>query len=257
VAKIPYEVPTPGDLPERLTGALATVYLLFNEGYNASIGEDLIRRDLTEEATRLSRRLHDLLPEEPATSGLLALLLLQGSRHAARLDHSGNVVLLADQDRTRWDASAIREGMCLLGIALRRTPTRPELYATQAAIAACHALAPTWGDTNWKAVLSWYDVLLTISDTPVVRLNRAVAVAEVFGPQVGLEALEAMGPMEHLGRIEAVRGDLLFQAGRLPEAADAYRTALARPGNNVLSRYLEQQLVRCSPESLEPAPISR
>ena len=177
VAKIPYRVPDPSELPERLGGVLATVYLLFNEGYNASGGDDLIRPSLTEEAIRLGRLLHDLLPDEPGTSGLLALLLLQGSRHAARLDSAGDIVLLADQDRSRWDQRAITEGMCLLGTALRRTPLRPDLYGTQAAIAACHALAPTWEDTNWEAVLSWYDVLLTVNDTPVVRLNRAVAVA--------------------------------------------------------------------------------
>jgi RNA polymerase sigma-70 factor (ECF subfamily) len=127
---------------------------------------------------------------------------------------------------------------------------QPELYATQAAIAACHALAPTWDDTNWKAVLSWYDVLIAISDTPVVRLNRVVAVAEVFGPRAGLVALEEVGSMDHSGRIEAVRGDLLFKAGELPEAAAAYRAALARPGNSVRSRYLHQRLMCCSPEGL-------
>ncbi len=173
VANIPYRVPTDNELPGRLSSVLATVYLLFNEGYDASLGDDLIRRDLTAEAIRLSRLLYELLPREPGTSGLLALLLLQASRHEARLDASGDIVLLVDQDRTKWDQTAIWEGMCMLGVALRRTPTRPDLYATQAAIAACHALAPTWGETKWEAVLSWYDVLLSISDTPAVRLNRA------------------------------------------------------------------------------------
>ena len=148
VANIPYRIPTVDELPERLISVLATVYLLFNEGYNASVGDDLIRSDLTVEAIRLSRLLYELLPQEPGTSGLLALLLLQESRHGARLDDVGDIVLLADQDRTKWDRSAIWEGMCLLGVALRRTPTRPDLYATQAAIAACHVLAPTWCETN-------------------------------------------------------------------------------------------------------------
>ena len=245
VAKIPYRVPTVDELPDRLISVLATVYLLFNEGYNASVGDDLIRSDLTAEAIRLSRFLYDLLPHEPGTSGLLALLLLQESRHGARLDDCGDIVLLADQDRTKWDRAAIWEGMCLLGVALRRTPTRPDLYATQAAIAACHVLSPTWGETNWEAVLSWYDVLLAINDTPAVRLNRAVAVAEVHGPQAGLHALEAVGSLGDASRVEAVRGDLLFQAGKLPEAATAYRAALARPGNRARHRYIEKRIADC------------
>ncbi len=260
VAKIPYRVPDPSELPERLGGVLATVYLLFNEGYNASGGDDLIRPSLTEEAIRLGRLLHDLLPDEPGTSGLLALLLLQGSRHAARLDSAGDIVLLADQDRSRWDQRAITEGMCLLGTALRRTPLRPDLYGTQAAIAACHALAPTWEDTNWEAVLSWYDVLLTVNDTPVVRLNRAVAVAGARGPHAGLHALQEIGPLRHGTRAEAVRGDLLFEVGRRAEAAVAYRAALSEPGNSARRRYLEKRLEQCGlsePSSDESAPRTR
>ena len=244
-AKIPYRVPTSDELPERLTAVLATVYLLFNEGYNASVGDDLIRGDLTADAIRLGRLLYRLLPHEPGTSGLLALLLLQTSRHGARIDASGDIVLLADQDRTKWDQASIWEGMCLLGVALRRTPTRPDLYTTQAAIAACHVLAPTWSETNWEAVLSWYDVLLAINDTPAVRLNRAVAVAEVFGTQAGLDALDAVGSMGDSSRVDAVRGDLLFRAGNLPEAAVAYRAALSRPTNNARRRYLEKRLLDC------------
>ena len=246
IAKIPYRVPTDNELPGRLTSVLATVYLLFNEGYNASLGDDLIRRDLTGEAIRLSRLLYELLPREPGTSGLLALLLLQASRHEARLDDSGDIVLLVDQDRAKWDQAAIWEGMCMLGVALRRTPTHPDLYATQAAIAACHALAPTWGETKWDAVLSWYDVLLSISDTPAVRLNRAVAVAEVHGPLAGLDALETVGSLGNSNRFDAVRGDLLFQADKLPEAAAAYRAALSRPGNSVWRRYIENRLAACT-----------
>jgi len=246
VAKIPYRVPTSDELPERLTAVLATVYLLFNEGYNASVGDDLIRSDLSAEAIRLGRLLYQLLPQEPGTSGLLALMLLQASRDRARLDPSGDIVLLADQDRTKWDQTAIWEGMCLLGVALRRTPTRPDLYATQAAIAACHVLAPTWNETNWEAVLSWYDVLLAINDTPTVRLNRAVAVAEVYGIQAGLDAIEGVGSMGDSSRVDAVRGDLLFRAGKAPEAALAYRTALSSPANSARRRYLEKRLSDCS-----------
>ena len=246
IAKIPYRVPTVDELPERLISVLATVYLLFNEGYNASVGDDLIRTDLTAEAIRLSRLLYELLPQEPGTSGLLALLLLQESRHIARLDDRGDIVLLAEQDRTKWDRAAIGDGMCLLGVALRRTPTRPDLYATQAAIAACHVLAPTWRETNWEALLSWYDVLLAINDTPAVRLNRAVAVAEVRGSQAGLDALEAVGSLGESSRVDAVRGDLLFQAGKLPEAEVAYRAALSRPSNSARHRYIEKRIADCA-----------
>jgi RNA polymerase sigma factor (sigma-70 family) len=246
VAKIPYRVPTPGELPERLSGALATVYLLFNEGYDASGGEDLIRRNLTEEATRLARLLCSLLPEEPGTSGLLALVLLQSSRHFARLDDAGDIVLLADQDRSRWDHDAISEGMFYLGVTLRRTPARPDLYGTQAAIAACHALAPTWQDTNWEAVLSWYDVLLTINDTNIIRLNRAVAVAKVHGLHAGLDALDNVSSEGDWARKESVRGDLLFELGRLSEAANAYRRALTQPGNGSRRRYFEQRIASCN-----------
>jgi RNA polymerase sigma factor (sigma-70 family) len=245
VAKIPYRVPASDELPTRLIGVLATVCLLFTEGYNASVGEDLIRSDLTAEAIRLSRLLYELLPEEPGTSGLLALLLLQNSRYATRLDAAGEIVLLPEQDRTLWDQEAIREGMCLLGVALRRTPTKPDLYATQAAIAACHALAPTWDETNWEAVLSWYDVLLAINDTAAVRLNRAVAVAKVRGPQAGLDALEWVGSLGDASRVDAVRADLLFHLGEIREAASAYRAALSRPGNSAQRRYLVKRLAAC------------
>lgn len=245
VAHIPYRTPEPDELPNRLSGVLATVYLLFNEGYNASGGDELIRSQLTGEALRLSRLLQQLLPQEASTTGLLALLLLQSSRHGARLDAAGEVVLLADQDRATWDRAAINEGMTLLGIALRRTPIRPDLYATQAAIAACHALAPTWEDTNWNAVVSWYDVLLTIHDTPVVRLNRAVALAELQGPQAGLDALEHIDSLTGHFPFEATRGELLHRLGRFNEAADAYRTALALPGNNAQRHRLEKRLAEC------------
>ncbi|MGH9301209.1 MAG: RNA polymerase sigma factor, partial [Acidimicrobiales bacterium] len=245
VARIPYRTPEPADLPKRLSGVLTTVYLLFNEGYHATAGDDLIRSELTGEAIRLSRLLHQLLPDEPSTTGLLALLLLHGSRHAARLDDQGEVVLLANQDRGKWDQASIREGMILLGVALRRTPTRPDLYATQAAIAACHALSPTWLSTNWEAIVSWYDVLLTIHDAPVVRLNRAVALAEVSGPQAGLDALDQVGALTGYSAVEAVRGDLLYRLGRFEEAANAYRDALALPGNTAQRRHLEKSLANC------------
>jgi RNA polymerase sigma factor (sigma-70 family) len=242
IAKIPYRTPESGNMAERLAGVLVTIYLLFNEGYNATAGDDLIRKQLMNESIRLSRLLHELLPEEPSTTGLLALLLLQSSRSAARLNQRGEVALLADQDRTKWDRTAIQEGMCRLGEALRRTPTQPDLYATQAAIAACHALADSWEDTNWAAVVSWYDVLLRIHDTPVIRLNRAVALAELHGPQVGLESLEGIARPRDVSRFDAVRGELLHRLGRFGEAAEAYDAALALPANNSQRRFLEGRL---------------
>lgn len=248
VARIPYRTPSPEELPSRLRGVLATVYLLFNEGYDATGGDNPIRQQLTADAVRLSRLLCELLPSEASTTGLLALLLLQSSRHAARVDDEGDLVLLADQDRTRWDRAAIQEGMTMLGVALRRTPIRPDLYATQAAIAACHALAETWEDTNWDAVISWYDVLLTIIDTPVVRLNRAVAIAERDGAQRGLTELEEVGPLPGYTPLDAVRGELLLRLYRFEEAADAYRRALARPTNTAHRRHLERRLACCVAE---------
>jgi RNA polymerase sigma factor (sigma-70 family) len=172
-AGIPYRVPAAPELPGRLAG-VAAIYLIFNEGYAAGSGADLVRLTLTAEAIRLARLLAELMPDEPTVLGLLALLLLQDSRRAARLDPHGQPVLLADQDRGRWDRAAIKEGVELVGAALRRTPQRPDPYVVQAAIAACHALAPGYAQTNWDAVISWYDTLLTVQDTPVVRLNRAV-----------------------------------------------------------------------------------
>ncbi len=244
VAGIPYRTPSANELPHRLSGVLATVYLLFNEGYHASAGDDLIRPQLVGEALRLTRLLRELLPGEASVAGLLALMLLQSSRHRARLDDHGEVVLLADQDRTKWDRNAVAEGMTLLGVALRRTPTRPDLYATQAAIAACHALAVTWEQTNWEAVISWYDVLLRINDTPVVRVNRAVAVAELYGARAGLAALDEVGAIPDFNPLPAVRAELLYRLGRLEEAAAAYRQALALPGNSAQRRHLHQRQAR-------------
>jgi len=254
VAAIPYRTPGPAELPDRLRGVLATVYLLFNEGYDATDGDDPVREQLTGEAVRLARLLLELLPDQPSTTGLLALLLLQSSRLGARRDAHGEVVLLADQDRSRWDRAAIAEGMTLLGAALRRTPTRPDLYATQAAIAACHALAPTWSDTNWAAVVSWYDVLLTINDTPVVRLNRAVALAERDGPETGLAELDGVGALPGYAPLEAVRAELLQRLGRVEEAAASYRRALALPGNGAQRRHLQRRLAGCAPPVAAPGP---
>jgi RNA polymerase sigma factor (sigma-70 family) len=245
-AGIPYRVPADAELPGRLAGVTAVVYLVFNEGYDASGGDDAVRRDLTEQALRLGRLLHELMPDEPSVTGLLALMLLQDSRRDARLDAAGDVVLLADQDRARWRAPLIEEGMLLVGEGLRRTAGTPDPYVVQASIAACHALAPSWDRTRWDVVVSWYDVLLTVHDTPVVRLNRAVAVGERDGAQAGLDAVEALG--EGLGALadyppgQVARGELLHRLGRDDEARAAWRAAIALEPNGSVRRYLDRRI---------------
>ncbi|MGH3494226.1 MAG: RNA polymerase sigma factor, partial [Sciscionella sp.] len=164
-AGIPYRAPPPEELPARLQGVLTTIYLLFNEGYHASSGDGPLRRQLTAEAVRLAALVHQLLPDQVPVIGLQALLALHNARGPARLDQHGDSVRLAEQDRTRWDQTEIRRGLELLGIALRLSPSRADPYLIQAAIAACHDLAPSWEQTNWSAIVSWYDVLLRVSDT--------------------------------------------------------------------------------------------
>ncbi|BCB74017.1 sigma-70 family RNA polymerase sigma factor [Phytohabitans flavus] len=225
-AGIPYRVPPAEQLPARLTGVAATIYLIFNEGYAAGAGADLVRVALTAEAVRLARLLAELMPDEPTALGLLALLLLHDARRGARLDGAGGQVLLADQDRTRWDQGAIKEGVELVGRALRRTPDRPDGYVVQAAIAACHALAPSYAETNWDAVISWYDVLLTMRDSPVVRLNRAVAVAERDGPAAGLALVDGIGGLDGYPWWHATRAELLRRDGRPDAAKAAYERAI-------------------------------
>ncbi|GAA3829127.1 MULTISPECIES: RNA polymerase sigma factor [Amycolatopsis] len=225
-ARIPYRVPEAAELPDRLTAVAATVYLIFNEGYAAAAGADLVRAELTAEAIRLARLLASLMPDEPTVLGLLALLLLQNSRRDARVDADGVPVLLPDQDRSRWDRSAIKEGVSLVGRGLRRA-VEPDRYVVQAAIAACHALAPSYAETDWDAVISWYDVLLRISDTPVVRLNHAVAVAERDGPAAGLALVDAIPGLTSYPWWHAARAELLHRLGAAAEARTAYRQALA------------------------------
>ncbi|MFE9652327.1 DUF6596 domain-containing protein [Micromonospora sp. NPDC006431] len=210
-----------------MTGVAATVYLIFNEGYATGTGGDLVRTGLADEALRLARLLAELMPDGPTVLGLLALLLLQDSRRAARSDAEGRPLLLADQDRSRWDAARIAEGVELVGRALRRTPHHPDRYVVQAAIAACHALAPSYDRTPWDAVVSWYDVLLTVHDTPVVRLNRAAAVAERDGPAAGLALVEAVEGLTGYPWWHATRAELLRRLDRPAEAAAAYDRALA------------------------------
>jgi RNA polymerase sigma-70 factor (ECF subfamily) len=226
-AGIPYRVPPAEQLPARLTGVATTIYLIFNEGYAAGAGADLVRVALTAEAVRLARLLAELMPDEPTALGLLGLLLLHDARRGARLDGTGAQVLLADQDRARWDQEAIKEGVELVGRALRRTPDRPDGYAVQAAIAACHALAPSYAETHWDAVISWYDVLLAVRDSPVVRLNRAVAVAERDGAAAGLALVDGIGGLDGYPWWHATRAELLSRDGRPEAAKAAYERAIA------------------------------
>jgi RNA polymerase sigma factor (sigma-70 family) len=241
-AGIPYRVPAAEELPGRLAGVAATVYLIFNEGYAAGTGADLVRVALTAEAIRLARLLAELMPDEATVLGLLALLLLHDSRRVARVDNVGRPVLLADQDRTRWDAEAIKEGVELVGAALRRSAERPDAYVVQAAVAACHALAPSYASTSWDAVISWYDVLLTIADTPVVRLNRAAAVAERDGPAAALALVDAIGGLSAYPWWHGTRAELLHRLGRAEESRAAYDGALALGMNEPQLEHLRRRV---------------
>jgi RNA polymerase sigma-70 factor (ECF subfamily) len=240
-AAIPYAVPADHELPDRLRGVLTVVYLLFTTGY-APTGAP--RPALVDEAVRLTRLLRELMPGEPSVLGLLALELLQDSRRDARHDADGCPVLLADQDRGRWRRKLVEEGVLLVGEGLRRTPDQPDPYVVQAAIAACHALAPTWADTDWAAVVSWYDVLLTVADTPVARLNRAVAVAERSGPAAGLAEVEAVADLEGYPLWHAARAELLGRLDRFAEADIAYAAALAIPQDDAQLTHLRRRRAR-------------
>lgn len=241
-AGIPYRVPAAEELPDRLTGVAATVYLIFNEGYAAAAGADLVRVAMTAEAIRLARLLVELMPDEPTALGLLALLLLHDARRETRIDGAGRPVLLADQDRARWDAKSIKEGVELVGVALRRTPDRPDRYVVQAAIAACHAVAPGYAETNWNAVISWYDVLLTVQDTAVVRLNRAAAVAERDGPAAGLALVDAIEDLAAYPWWHASRAELLHRIGRTDAARAAYQRALELGMSDPQAEHLRRRL---------------
>jgi len=246
-AAIPFRVPPAHLLPERLPSVLACAYLVFTEGYVATEGDDLIRRELCDEGIRLARLVVALMPDEPEARGLLALLLLQDSRRAARLSAGGEIVLLEDQDRSEWDRARIAEGRAELDRAWRAGPPGP--YRLQAAIAAEHARAPAWADTGWDRIAALYGALAELAPSPVVELNRAVAVSFADGPAAGLAVLDAVAGDPRLARghqLAATRADLLRRLGRDDDAAAAYRDALTRARTAPERAFLRRRLAGLS-----------
>jgi RNA polymerase sigma-70 factor, ECF subfamily len=243
-AAIPFRIPPDHLLPERRVAVLGALYLIFNEGYAATAADTLIRRDLCNEAIRLTRLAHRLMPDEPEAAALLALMLLQDSRSAARLDDRGDLVLLADQDRARWDRAQIDEGRALVAGALRAQAGRPGPYALQAAIAALHAEARTAEATDWAQIAGLYHELELRLPTPVVSLNRAVAIAMAQGPGRGLEVVDdlaAGGELDDYYLLYATRADLLRRLGRLDEARAEYERALGLATNPVERAFLQRR----------------
>jgi RNA polymerase sigma-70 factor (ECF subfamily) len=239
VARIPYRVPPAAELPRRIDAVLAVVHLLFTTGHTTPVGGELMRRDLVERSLELCRMLRRLLPRDPAVAGLLALLLLTDARRETRTTPEGRLLLLEEQDRARWNRATIAEGVSLVREALRARP--PSRYALQAAIAAVHAEASRWEDTDWREILALYDELIKLWASPVVALNRAVAVSFVSGPLAGLAALDELSSEPQLagyGYLPAARADLLRRLGRVDEARLAYTEALLLTENTVERVYL-------------------
>jgi RNA polymerase sigma-70 factor (ECF subfamily) len=237
-AGIPYRVPEAPELPARVRSVLAVVYLIFNEGYSASAGESLVRAELCDEAIRLGRLLTEVLPNEPEALGLLALMLLIDARREARVDESGGLVRLAEQDRDRWDRAKVDEGQTLMRACLERNQPGP--YQIQAAINAVHSDARRSGETDWRQILALHDQLLALAPSPVVELNRAVVVAEVDGAERALERIEPLA-LEQYHLFHAVRADLLRRLGRDADAAIAYQAAIARCVNAREKEFLQAQ----------------
>ncbi len=247
-AGIPYRVPPDHLLPERLDGVLQVIYLVFNEGYGASSGESLVRRELCTEAIRLGRVLVALMPDEPEALGLLGLMLLHDARRAARVGDDGELVLLDDQNRSRWDAVGIREGAALVERALRMRAPGP--YQLQAAIAALHDQAATPQATDWHQIAGLYGELARRSPSPVIALNQAVAVAMDEGVEVGLARIEeivAIGVLDDYPYLHAARADLLRRLGRFADARTAYERALGLTANAAERRFLRRRLVEVAP----------
>ena len=250
--EIAYEVPEGVELAERLPAVLAVVYLIFNEGYAASTGEALVRDELCVEAIRLGGMLAELMADEPEVLALLALMELQASRLATRTDAAGDLVLLADQDRRRWDSSRIARGLACLERARTIGPAGP--YQIQAAIAACHAQALSWEATDWPRIVLLYASLAELGSSPVVELNRAAAIGMAEGPEAGLAALDRLdrGALATYHHLPAARAEFLRRLGRWPEAAAEYRAALGLAGNVSARRYLSERLRQCEAGGTPP-----
>jgi RNA polymerase sigma factor (sigma-70 family) len=249
VARIPYRVPAADELPDRVDAVLAVLHLLFTTGHTTPSGDELVRRDLVERSVELARMLRGLLPSDPAVAGLLALLLLTDARRETRTGTDGRLLLLEEQDRTRWDQRAIQEGAALVREALRSRP--PTRYALQAAIAAVHAESPSWNDTDWREIVALYDVLTRLWPSPVVALNRAVAVGFAQGAAAGLAELDDLTGEPQLagyGYLPAARADFLRRLGRLGEAREAYEEALLLTENTVEQEFLAGRLRALEPD---------
>jgi RNA polymerase sigma-70 factor (ECF subfamily) len=248
-ARVPFEVPARGELGDRLASVLEAIYLIFNEGYSPTVGDDAIRPDLIAEALRLGRILAELMPSEPEVHGLLALMELHASRSRARTGPSGEPVLLLDQDRGRWDWLLVRRGLAALERA-ERSGRALGPYTLQAAISACHARARVAADTDWESIVALYDALVQLTPSPVVELNRAVAVAMAFGPQAGLELVDPLDSepaLRDYHLLPTVRGDLLSKLGRYDEARAEFDRAAALTTNSRERAVLLERIAECSP----------
>jgi len=242
-ARIPYQVPPPGELPARLAAVLDVVHLLFTTGHTAPAGQSLQRRDLVERALDLARMLRQLLPDDPAVAGLLALILLTDARRHTRTAADGQLILLAEQDRARWDRAEIGEGLALIRAALEQRP--PTRYALMAAIAAVHAAAPRWEATDWQQITDLYDALIQIWPSPVVALNRAIAIGEARGPQAGLAALDELATEPQLAGyhyLPAARAEFLRRLHRTGDARLAYQEARLLADNPVEQDFLTRRI---------------